>query len=77
MIAELLALNQKADGSAPLVLLTMKYHILWQERAPGETTSLQKTATKFWILANLGVGILSDVDLLLHFNYFTRIQYKC
>lgn len=77
MIAELLALNQKADGSAPLVLLTMKNHILWQEWAPGETASLQKTATKFWILTNIGLGILRDVDLLLHFNYFTRIQYKC
>lgn len=39
MIAELLALNQKADGSAPLVLLTMKCHTPWQECTPGDSFS--------------------------------------
>lgn len=78
MIAELLELNQKAGGSTSLVLVTMKYHTIWQEWTPEKfCANLQKTAMKLQILTHLSLGILREMELLFHFNYFTGIQCKC
>jgi len=36
MTSVLLEVNQEEGGSTPLLLVTIKYHTVWQEWTPGE-----------------------------------------